>query len=194
MDTTERLVIDLPKELADKLRESVASGEFASESDLIGALLRGRYGFDDLDDRPVEEIRAFLAEGLADAEAGRLVPAEEVYANLRARIRAVAEEGEVTSLFYTPAAEQDLTEIALWIAADDPDAAFQFVEDIRSQCAHLIRHPSMGRVRADFSSAIRSFAHPPYTVYYRHNAAADEVEILRVWHGRRRAPRLGDLS
>ena len=100
----------------------------------------------------------------------------------------------MTTLSYTPAAEQDLTEIVLWIAADDPSAAFQFVEDIRTHCAHLTRHPLMGRPRAEFGSATRSFAHPPYTVYYRHNDATDEVEILRVWHGRRRAPRMTDLG
>ena len=91
MDTTERLVIDLPKELVEKLREHVASGEFASESDLVTALLRGWYGSDDSDDRSVEEIRAFVAEGLADAEAGRLVDADEVFDRLEARYQVMAD-------------------------------------------------------------------------------------------------------
>ena len=99
----------------------------------------------------------------------------------------------MTLLSYTPKARQDLTDIALQIAADDPAVAFQFVDGLETHCAHLVRHPLMGRPRSEFGSAIRSFAHPPYTVYYRYNEATDEVEILHVRHGRRRDPRIADL-
>ena len=40
MGTTERLVIDLPSELVDGLRDSIKAGEFSSESEAIEALLR----------------------------------------------------------------------------------------------------------------------------------------------------------
>jgi antitoxin ParD1/3/4 len=95
MDTTERLVINLPKELVDKLREHVASGEFKSESHVVETVLKASYYVDDeLSAEELEEVRAAVAEGIADADAGRLIPAEEVYANLRARIKAVAEKAK----------------------------------------------------------------------------------------------------
>ena len=72
MATIERLEIDLPSDLVAGLRQSVRSGAFASESEAI------------------ETLRAFVAEGIADADAGRVVDAEEVYARVRARIEAIA--------------------------------------------------------------------------------------------------------
>lgn len=46
---------------------------------------------DTVDDRPGEAIRAFVAEGLADIEAGRIVEADEVFDRLEARYQAMAE-------------------------------------------------------------------------------------------------------
>ena len=94
MDTTERLVIDLPKELVDRLRERVVAGEFKSESQAVEELLKAAYVVDAYDEGELEEIRAAVAEGVADADAGRLIPAEEVYAGLRAQIKAIAEKSE----------------------------------------------------------------------------------------------------
>ena len=94
MDTTERLVLDLPKELVERLRERVVSGEFKSESQAVEELLKVAYVDDVSDEGEMEDIRAAVAEGIADADAGRLIPADEVYAALRARIKAVAEKAE----------------------------------------------------------------------------------------------------
>jgi antitoxin ParD1/3/4 len=91
MDTTERLVLDLPTELVAKLREQVVAGDFSSESELVSAVLRGLYGPDIVDGRPADEIRAFVAEGLADIEAGRIVDADEVFDRLEARYQAMAD-------------------------------------------------------------------------------------------------------
>jgi Arc/MetJ-type ribon-helix-helix transcriptional regulator len=88
METTERLVIDLPKELVDKLRELVASGEFSSESDAVEALLKASYYGDELDEEELREVRAAVAEADADIVAGRLHEADEVHAQLRAIIKA----------------------------------------------------------------------------------------------------------
>jgi toxin ParE1/3/4 len=87
----------------------------------------------------------------------------------------------VTDLVYTDAAEQDLTEIALWIAADNPRAAFRFVNAIREHCALLKAVSSMGRPRRDIRSDIRSFPHGSYIVYYRRREDIDQVDILRIW-------------
>ena len=90
MGAMERLVLDLPSDLVVAVRNSVRSGAFASESEAIEVLLRTWYGPEGMEEPDIETLRAFVAEGIADADAGRLVPAEEVYARLRERIRAIA--------------------------------------------------------------------------------------------------------
>jgi toxin ParE1/3/4 len=99
----------------------------------------------------------------------------------------------VTNLVYTDAAEGDLTEIALWIAADNPPAALRFVARVRQHCAHLERFPYMGRPRRDIRADIRCFAHGSYVIYYQRKEDIDEVDILRIWHGRRQTPTIADL-
>jgi antitoxin ParD1/3/4 len=90
MSSTERLVVELPSDLVEALRHAVKKGPFASESELLASLLRAWQGSDELSDDELEEIRAAVAEGLADVEAGRVVDADEVHAELRARIEAAA--------------------------------------------------------------------------------------------------------
>ena len=99
----------------------------------------------------------------------------------------------MTTLLYTDAAERDLTRISLRIAADDPRAARRFVERIREHCAHLTRFPGLGRPRPDVHPQVRSLAHGSYVIYYRRDERADEVHVLRIWHGRRLAPAIADL-
>jgi antitoxin ParD1/3/4 len=86
MSKTERLTIDLPAHLLAGLRESVHSGAFASESEAIEVLLRAWYGEEGTEELDLEALRAFVAEGLADADAGRSADAEEVYGRVLRRI------------------------------------------------------------------------------------------------------------
>jgi toxin ParE1/3/4 len=99
----------------------------------------------------------------------------------------------VTRLIYSGAAERDLTEIAANIAIDNYVAALKFVDSIREHCLLLETLPFMGRPRADIHPDIRSFPHRSYTVYYRAVTDRDEVEILRIWHSRRKLPTMLDL-
>jgi toxin ParE1/3/4 len=100
----------------------------------------------------------------------------------------------VTTLVYTAAAERDLTQIALYIAADNPQAARHFVERIRRLCAHLVRFPELGPRRPNILPGVRSLALGSYIVYYRRNETRDEVQILRIWHGRRSTITAADVS
>jgi antitoxin ParD1/3/4 len=88
MASKERLTVELPSHLVEGLRNSVKSGAFASESAAIEALLQPWYGGKGMDEPDLATLRAFVAEGIADADAGRLSDAEEVYARVRARIEA----------------------------------------------------------------------------------------------------------
>jgi Arc/MetJ-type ribon-helix-helix transcriptional regulator len=88
MATTERLVIELPSDLVAGLRNSIQSGAFVSESEAIEALLRTWYGNDEVEEPDIETLRALVAEGIADADAGHVHHAEDVYTRVRARIAA----------------------------------------------------------------------------------------------------------
>jgi antitoxin ParD1/3/4 len=88
MGTTEKLVVELPSELVKGLRDSVRSGAFASESEAIETLLRSWYGPDGVEEPDLETLRAFVAAGIADADAGNFVDADEVFGRLRQRYSA----------------------------------------------------------------------------------------------------------
>jgi antitoxin ParD1/3/4 len=89
MGTTERLVLDLPAHLVAGLRESVRSGAYSSESAAIEEMLAIWYGPDGTKEPPIEMLRTFVAEGLADSEAGRVHDADEVYDRVLARLDAL---------------------------------------------------------------------------------------------------------
>jgi len=89
MSKIERLTIELPEHLVAGLRESVRSGAFASESAAIEELLLAWYGPEGAKEPPIAQLRAFIAEGLAEVEAGRGLDAEEVFDELEARYEAM---------------------------------------------------------------------------------------------------------
>ena len=82
MNTTERLVVELPSELVEKLRSLVAAGEFKSESQAVETMLKACYNPDDPDEAEIAEIRAAIAEADADIAAGRVHEADEVFKEL----------------------------------------------------------------------------------------------------------------
>jgi hypothetical protein len=70
----------------------VVSGAYASEGDVLSAFL----GWHEEPQTPneLEALRAAVAEGIADAEADRLIDADKVYAELHLRIKAIADRRE----------------------------------------------------------------------------------------------------
>jgi Arc/MetJ-type ribon-helix-helix transcriptional regulator len=85
MAKTERLTVDLPTHLVAGLRESVRSGAYHSESQAIEELLLVWFGPDGTKEPPIEQLRAFVAEGIGDADAGRFLDSDEVFDKLEAR-------------------------------------------------------------------------------------------------------------
>lgn len=84
----------------------------------------------------------------------------------------------------TQRAEQDLDEIWLHIALDNPDAADEVLDAIGHTCMLLAEQPKMGRARPELALELRSFpVARSYLVYYR--PVADGIQIARVLHGAR---------
>lgn len=82
METTRRLEIELPEELADAVEAHVRSGRFASESEAVAAaltLLREQ-DEEELEEWVREEIAAAYDEWKANPTGG--IPIEEVSARL----------------------------------------------------------------------------------------------------------------
>jgi len=74
------------------VKEQVEGGRFNNASEVIRAGLRLLESEEELRKRRLADLDAALAIGIADAEAGRVHPAEEVFAELRARYQKMADE------------------------------------------------------------------------------------------------------
>ena len=92
----QKLSIALPKEMVADIRTAVDSGRYATASEVIREAVR------EWRDKPrelpesvrvpktKEEFRKRLQDAIASLDRGEGIPAEQVYAAMRARIRAVA--------------------------------------------------------------------------------------------------------
>jgi toxin ParE1/3/4 len=87
---------------------------------------------------------------------------------------------------FSPFAENDLIEIADFIAADNPVAARKLVTDIHKACEKLAKMPTLGHPRKDLTSdpeVLFYCVRHHYLVIYR--KATDPLQIARVLHGAR---------
>jgi antitoxin ParD1/3/4 len=92
----QKLSIALPKEMVADIRTAVDSGRYATASEVIREAVR------EWRDKPrglpqsvrvpktKEELRKRLHDAIASLDRGEGIPAEQVYAAMRARIKAVA--------------------------------------------------------------------------------------------------------
>ncbi len=81
------------------------------------------------------------------------------------------------------AARDDLIEITLYIAADNPNRASSFVDELEAKCLALGKAPGIGTLRPELGDGIRMFLHGRYLIFYRERG--NEVRIERVMHGAR---------
>jgi toxin ParE1/3/4 len=85
---------------------------------------------------------------------------------------------------YAPEAEDDLVEIAEYIARDKPEAARRWVQTIRETCETLAAQPNLGELRPGFGvPGCRSFSVGNYVIFFR--SVAGGSEIARIVHGSR---------
>jgi antitoxin ParD1/3/4 len=92
----QKLSIALPKEMVADIRYAVDSGRYATTSEVIREAVREwRDKPRELPERvrvpkTREEFRKRLRDAIASLDRGEGIPAEKVYAEMRARIKAVA--------------------------------------------------------------------------------------------------------
>ena len=91
-------------------------------------------------------------------------------------------------LLRTERARQDLIDIWLYVADNDPTAADGVLDRIDNACRLLTASPEMGPARNDIRPGLRYLPVTPYLILYR--ATDTTLEIVRVLHGRRDVPRL----
>jgi antitoxin ParD1/3/4 len=79
--------VDLTPDLEIAIRRRLESGAYESDLDVIRAGLEALERDEQEKARRLAELDAALARGIADADAGRVHPAEEVFRELRERIQ-----------------------------------------------------------------------------------------------------------
>ena len=85
-----------------------------------------------------------------------------------------------------PQAERGLDDIAYYIATETGsiDIAERFIDSITSRFYLLSHHPKLGRARdEDIGPGTRTFPVGNYVIVY--DVSGQDVEILRIAHGRR---------
>ena len=91
-------------------------------------------------------------------------------------------------LSVSPDAKDDLVEVFLFIAQDNPEAARRMHSRFQQTFLTIASQPSIGRSRDELALGIRSLAVGGYVIYYR--KAGRVVRILRLLHGARDIERL----
>ena len=89
----------------------------------------------------------------------------------------------MAAVFFTRQAREDLIDIWLHIAADDPGAADRVLDRLELAAQNLTENPRMGPARDDIRQSLRYLVSDTYLILYR--IAEDGVEFVRVEHGRR---------
>jgi len=89
MATVEKISIALPPEMAAQLRQAVATGEYASSSEVVRDALRDWTHKRQLQQNGIAELRALWHE--AREENGPYVPADEVMQRLERKYQAIAD-------------------------------------------------------------------------------------------------------
>ncbi|KJU83628.1 Plasmid stabilization system [Candidatus Magnetobacterium bavaricum] len=77
-----------------------------------------------------------------------------------------------------PEAENDLEEIWLYMAKDNPDKADKFLDEIEETSRKIARFTSMGRNRDEIYPGLRSFPVGKYIIFYV--PISDGLDIVRV--------------
>ena len=92
-------------------------------------------------------------------------------------------------LTWAPAARDDLHDIVVFVARDNPERAMSFGYQLISETTRLQEFPEMGRVVPEYRNQhLREIIFHPYRIVYRVNRERRACEIARVWHSARGMP------
>jgi toxin ParE1/3/4 len=83
-------------------------------------------------------------------------------------------------------ARDDLDEIWLYIAADDPPAADRFIDRLIRKVGALSESPGIGQQRPELGPELRSFPVGCHVIFYR--VAPDAIDVIRIISGYRDLP------
>ncbi|MCO6180949.1 type II toxin-antitoxin system RelE/ParE family toxin [Ciceribacter sp. RN22] len=85
-------------------------------------------------------------------------------------------------LEFSSEAENDLEQIADYIAQDDPRRALSFIRELRSRCNDLVNSPNgFALVPRYENHGVRRRVHGNYLIFYRVETA--KVVIIHILHG-----------
>lgn len=84
---------------------------------------------------------------------------------------------------FSPRSEEDLEEIADFIARDSPRRAISFIEEIRETCDALADAPLGHELQAHLHPDIRRAVHGRYLIFY--SVGGGRIRIERILHGAR---------
>ncbi|HEX5320121.1 MAG TPA: type II toxin-antitoxin system ParD family antitoxin [Stellaceae bacterium] len=90
MTKAEKISVELPADVAGSVREAVASGGYASVSEVVEDALRSWQAERQGDEMDIEELRRLVQEGI---DSGPSVDGEAVFARLRAKYARMAKDG-----------------------------------------------------------------------------------------------------
>jgi toxin ParE1/3/4 len=84
----------------------------------------------------------------------------------------------------TAQAEEDLIDIWVYIAQNNPSTADHLLDDLDTKGLLLADNPRLGPTRPDIAPELRYFPVGSYLILYRE--IAQGIEVVRVIHGARR--------
>ena len=98
----------------------------------------------------------------------------------------------MSRILRTPQARQDLLDIGEYIAQRNPNAAFDFLDELEAKFDRLAANPRIGQLcvglAPDLPSDLRHFPVGNYVIFYR--PLDDGIVLYRVLHGRRDLPQV----
>jgi len=90
MATIEKLSIALPRDMVSAIKEAVDAGDYSTTSEVIRDAVRDWRLKRRIEAMDVEELKRLVAPALEALNRGEGIPAEEVFARLKAKYTALA--------------------------------------------------------------------------------------------------------
>ena len=80
-------------------------------------------------------------------------------------------------------AEDDLDEIATFIAQENPAGALLFIAELKGKCRDIAENPAIYRLREEYGEGVRVTVHGNYLIF--HAVRGSALVIERILHGAR---------